>query len=126
MHPDRICLFNAINLFINDCLCNRYAGEEKFEEAFEAFRDIVVSTAVVLDRTAGLPDDSAAFDALFERSFEGCDPNSYARAHGLRDLIFKHARMTLAAAARRGEDPACCDPGGGMRSSHEIDEEEPF
>ena len=129
MNSDRLWLFNAINLFINDALNGRYAGDENYEQGLQAFGDIVVSTAMILERerAAGMPDCSAAFDALFELSLEGCDPEFYANAHELRDMVLKHAAMTvLFNSRRRGDDPACCDPGGGMRSPHEIEEDEQF
>jgi hypothetical protein len=31
MNSDRLWLFNAINLFINDALNGRYAGDENYE-----------------------------------------------------------------------------------------------
>lgn len=44
----------------------------------------------------------------------------------LEEILISVRRLKAGNAPQRGDDPACCDPGGGMRSLHEIEEDEQF
>lgn len=130
MNSERLWLCNAIHLFIADMLRSQHVGDYDGEEAFQGFVQLVDAAVVVLvwEHDNRAPDCRAEADLYFEAALEGCTPAERARAHAVRNLVLSTAaeKASSLVGPQRGSDPACCDPGGGVRSPDEIEDDEQF
>lgn len=131
MNPDRAWLSTAIYRFY--CLTTGFLAadarsEDQAAEINMAWQDIVVSAAHVLwierdhNRSCNEVDDAALFDELLRA--EGHSDEECAQARNVRQGVMLMANNLLTSSLRRGDDPASCDPGGGMRGpDDEIDDD---
>lgn len=103
--------------------------DEQVTECFMAHNDAVSAASMVLfyDREFGQPRDEE-YAAHFEQVLQeaGHTEAECAEARKFRQDILVLAKESLDRSDyRRGDDPAACDPGGGMRSPDDRDDDGP-
>ncbi|WP_457811919.1 hypothetical protein [Sinorhizobium meliloti] len=96
------------------------------------FEELALASAQLLQvqLREGVSIDDTEYQACLDKRLMKAGLNSRQRLEGqyiLEKILVRawHLKAEING-RRRGDDPACCDPGGGMRSLHEIEEDEQF
>lgn len=92
------------------------------------YQDICISVAMIVGMDdSGEPVRTTAEDRAFEVYLEeaGYTPQQCQLARALRSWVLDTVQRmrTESQNPKRGDDPRCCDPGGGMRHPDEWDED---
>lgn len=125
---DRLWLDIAMHNFIAEALRTDFSDAVDVTELWQAYCRLVAFTVVATQRGTALrsPEADLAFANLLKDTAQ--TPELCAKAHFWRKAVLEAAEEIVArnTQARRSDDPRTCDPGGGMRSPHEIDDDEQF